>query len=159
MPCRTNFKWTPSARGRLTRMTNLGHTAKEIAAALGTTKSSVDAARYDFRTLRKTRRIEMEPLVERYMREYGVSRSAVISMGLDRLPKMGEEARAFLLRDIDQYGTQPKLKSLAPVKLKSLSVPKVRRPVELPKAAKGVRRTARMLELMEKLNRLGRQAA
>jgi hypothetical protein len=40
------------------------------------------------------------------MKRYGVGREAVVSLGLERLEIMGEEARAFMLRDIDRHGVK-----------------------------------------------------
>ena len=49
---------------------------------------------------------DFEKRVAEWMERYGVGRAPVVDLGLERLERMGEEARAFLLRDMHRHGVR-----------------------------------------------------
>ena len=89
------FKWTPEALDRL-RQLGAAMYPDEIAAALGCTRVAA-ATKMCTEGIQTRTRAERDA-VRSYMLAHHVSRRRVNAIGLARLGKMSEEARALVLR-------------------------------------------------------------
>jgi hypothetical protein len=98
------LRWSLEAKQRLQAMTKAGSSSRECAAVFGCSEVAINSARcaFGFSHMKS----DFEQRVAQWMERYGVGRVAVMSLGLERLEIMGEEARAFLLRDIDRGGVK-----------------------------------------------------
>lgn len=98
---RKYFKWTPEATERFRRMAKTMRRA-QMAAELGCTVSAVHTKLRDLGIRRRKKNAPAQ--IKAYMDRYNVTYDKVQQFGVERLDKMGEEARAIMLHYKDTRG-------------------------------------------------------